>query len=146
MKKLLLFLITTVFLFNVNIYSQTKEDTLGIQQAAMDYFEGWYERDTIRLTRGLHDELCKRCIRTNKETGEEYLSSGTKQKLIRYARKKGPSGIPKEDLKIDFTIYNINGDIASILVVSKDYYDYAHLARINDEWKIINVLWTKQSK
>ncbi|MGI8626159.1 MAG: hypothetical protein ACR2J5_06245 [Geodermatophilaceae bacterium] len=31
-----------------------------VRQAALDYFEGWYDADAVRMEGALHNELAKR--------------------------------------------------------------------------------------
>ncbi|MBN1187597.1 MAG: nuclear transport factor 2 family protein [Bacteroidales bacterium] len=146
MKKYVVLLIILTFALSDKNYSQCKDDTLGIIQAALNYFEGWYEGDSTRLDQGLHDQLTKQTKKVDKETGKEYISDGSKAKLKAYAANKGDRGISKEELEIQATIFDIHGDIASVLVQSKDYYDYAHVLKIDDEWQILHVLWERKPK
>jgi hypothetical protein len=38
-------------------------------------------------------------------------------------------------------ILDLFEDIATAKVVSADFVDYLHMANLNGEWKIVNVLW-----
>lgn len=45
------------------------DDTMAIQQTALDYAEGWYTADAERMQRALHAGLAKRTLRRNAQTG-----------------------------------------------------------------------------
>jgi hypothetical protein len=146
MIRIIILLSVSLISIGVNTFSQDQPDSLAIIQAALDYFEGWYEGDTNRLHRGLHDQLTKQTKKTDKASGKEVISDGSKEKLIHFAGNRGNSNIPKDELNITITIFDIHGDMASVLVQSKDYFDYAHVLKINDNWQIIHVLWVRKPK
>ena len=131
---------------NKNIQSTDESE---IKAAALNYFEGWYSRDTVRLDLALHPELAKRRKKVD-EQGNEYIYSTTKEillgKLIEKAREEGKKEIDNNNLMIQIKIFDIHNDVASALIESKDYYDYIHLIKYNNEWKIINVLWERKPK
>jgi hypothetical protein len=41
----------------------------------------------------------------------------------------------------DIQILDETGDMASVKVVSNNFVDYLHLAKFNNQWKIVNALW-----
>ena len=47
-------------------------------------------------------------------------------------------------LKCCVTILDASGGIATANALSADYIDYLHLAKIDGEWKIVNVLWERR--
>jgi hypothetical protein len=49
--------------------------------------------------------------------------------------------LPEEKRKIEVTVLDVMEDIAMVKVLSAMYYDYLQVAKIDGEWKIINVLW-----
>ena len=142
MKKLFLSMVV-IFCLSLVVKSQTARDTLGIKQAALDYFEGWYSRDTTRVGRALHPMLAKHTFQ--KEDASKVKLS-TRESLLGYLKTKEPKEINKKELQISIDIYDIHEKIASAKVESKDYYDYIHLMKFGNEWKIINVLWLRKPK
>lgn len=54
---------------STSIDSRQEEDPQGeskaIRKTALDYIEGWYEGDTVRMDRSLHPDLVKRVIENN---------------------------------------------------------------------------------
>jgi hypothetical protein len=39
------------------------------------------------------------------------------------------------------TVFDVDGDIATARVISRDFVDYLHLVRWNGRWVILSVLW-----
>ena len=55
--------------------------------------------------------------------------------------KKGAGKKPQDQWGIELTIQDVYKNIASVKIVSVDFIDYAQVAKIDGEWKIVNVLW-----
>jgi hypothetical protein len=45
------------------------------------------------------------------------------------------------DRTIEVEVLDIRHDIASVLVRSEPYYEYLHMVRTRDGWKVANALW-----
>src|SRR6516225_3501981 len=67
MKLISLFALT---LMSTPIFAQTDfpSDNAAITKTALDYIEGWYTGDAVRMERALHPELAKRMISTDPKT------------------------------------------------------------------------------
>lgn len=112
----------------------------AIETAAMDYLEGYYTGNAERMARGIHPELTKVWPRPVQQTGRVMLQKIGASYLIEITRAK--SGMLDEDKrKIEMTIFDYDDDIAMVEVLSAMFFDYLQLAKIDGEWKIINVLW-----
>ena len=50
---------------------------------------------------------------------------------------------PQELLKVEVILFDISNDIATVKATQNKFafFDYLHLAKMNGEWKIINILW-----
>lgn len=119
--------------------AQTTADTAGVRAAALDYLEGWYAADAERMGRALHPDLAKRIVRTD-STGDR-LDGMSRDRLMGIAAQGGGSRTPADRQRKDIIIYDIDGENASVKTYADTFYDYIHLARIDGEWKIVNVLW-----
>jgi hypothetical protein len=119
---------------------QEVEAARAIERAALDYFEGWFEGDAVRMERALHPELAKRPGRVDDET-EGGLGTLTAAEMIaRTAEGVGTTrNVP--DLRIDVEVVDVFGDIATAIVRSSVYHEYLHLVRTAEGWKIVNALW-----
>lgn len=122
--------------------TQTSSDEAAVVAAALDYFEGWFDGDTTRMKRALHPELAKR---PGGPKGEgETLGRITAPEMVEWTA----DGIGKTrdvpDRAIEVEVVDVHGDIASAIVRSAVYYEYLHLVRTEEGWKIANALWEWQ--
>ena len=62
-----------IFFFSFNIQAQSKQDSLDIKQAALDYIESQHNLKPEQFERSAHPRMVKRTFWTNKKTGKEYL-------------------------------------------------------------------------
>lgn len=113
----------------------SQEDLEGIQQAALDYIEGWYEGDAERMDRSLHPELIKRKIL------QDRLSTLGQDDMVELTQSGGGKAFPG-DKKNTITILDVYFEIATVKVESAEYIDFLHIGKVDGEWMIINVLWT----
>jgi len=127
--------------FNYKVKAQTKEDSVAIKTACLDYLEGWYTGDANRMEKALHTNLVKRRIVVLKQTGSNLINQVTASDMIEYTKAGFGKQQAKEGMKNEIEILHIYKGIATVNATSKDYVDYIHLGKFNGEWKIINVLW-----
>lgn len=111
-----------------------------IEEAALDYVDGFYSGEPARLESGLHPSLQKVVVE-RAPWGGEVLKKMDRHTLIEYTKIYGGK-TPVEARKIEVTNLAVSGNIATVAIDSSGFLDYAHVAKINDEWRIINVLWT----
>ena len=124
-------------------YGQTPEDTTAIRQAALDYVEGWFTGSAERMDKALHPDLIKRIVVTHPETGRSMLNQVTESIMVEATRAgAGSRGAPAE-LNVDVQVLDIYGDMAAVKTVAPGFIDYLQLAKWNDEWVIVNVLWSR---
>lgn len=121
--------------------SGSAETRAAIQQAALDYIEGWYEGNAARMEGALHPELAKRIVNTSPQNGRSRLDQMSAMTLVMGTRRGGGKDTPKDRQQKDVTILDIYENAASVKVVASDWIDYLHLARFNGRWVIVNVLW-----
>ena len=85
------------------------------------------------MERALHPVLAKR---------GPGLRTVTKEEMVTWtAEGEGKAKDPGPGRRIDVTVVDVHGDIASAVVDSDVYREYLHLARTDDGWKIVNALW-----
>jgi putative lumazine-binding protein len=113
----------------------------AIVATVLDYFEGWFDGDAGRMERALHPELAKRSLGQVASAGAE-LRSVTKEQMVAWtAAGEGTEADPGPGRRIDVTVVDVHGNIASAVVDSDVYREYLHLVRTDDGWKIVNALW-----
>jgi Putative lumazine-binding len=106
-----------------------------ITQPVLDYFEGWFEGDPVRMERALHPDLVKR------RSGEK-LGVTTKEMMVEATERGAGKGIAAEAV-VEIEIHDVYDDIASVTVHAPPYHEYLHLVRTDVGWKIANTLWQK---
>lgn len=120
-------------------------DKAAIKQTAMDYVDGFYSSSPERMDKALHPNLQKVTLHTL-PTGRTLLDfNGVAANLMEYAS-AGLGSKPEDQRQIEVTILDVFDSIATIKIDSADFLDYAHVAKISGEWKIINVLWAPHRK
>lgn len=114
-------------------------DRAAISQAALDYIEGYFEGNFERMARACHPELNKVIVR-QLPNGREILSHMGASILVEVTRAE-MGVLPPEERNIEVTILDVFDNIATVKISSAGLIDYLHIARINGEWKLVNVLW-----
>ena len=121
-------------------FSVSGEDAAAIQQAALDYVEGWYAGDADRMERALHADFVKRVIMQDR-----VVTSRTSD-MVNYTRQGGGASYAGEKKNV-VTILDVYNDIATVRAESAEYIDYLHIGKVKGKWVLINALWTyKQPK
>jgi putative lumazine-binding protein len=111
----------------------TNSEQEQITQTALDYFEGWFDADVGRMDRALHPDLVKRASGTS-------LGITTKQRMLELTA-QGEGREDGADRRLDVEIEDVCDDIASVTVRAAVYYEYLHMVRTPDGWRIANALW-----
>ena len=120
--------------------AQTRDDTLGIRAAAMDYIEGWYAGDGDRMARALHPELAKRIMNSD-SAGRSWIGEMGATQLVRGTRAGFGRETPAERRRTDYRLLDIFQNAASARIDAGGWIDYLHLVKWQGRWVIINVLW-----
>ncbi|WP_425236995.1 nuclear transport factor 2 family protein [Ulvibacterium sp.] len=137
--KFLLLLLLSFFSFMG--FANVSEER-AIEQVVTDYMESRYIGNHAQMERAIHRGITrgqneiKDGLHLTKEMKHLELVSLTKPPVKKWLKASD------EPLKLNVEILDINGNMASIKVGtdSCELYDYLHLAKVNDQWKIVNVL------
>ena len=116
-------------------------DLAAIEAVALDYIDGYYTGDGDRMKSALHPELAKRIVAKDPKTGESRLINMSAEQLVEATASGGGQHYLAEQRLNDVEILDVYGDVASVKITAAEWIDYMHVARVDDEWKIINVLW-----
>ncbi len=140
-KKVWLLLI---MILAVNVVSaQSDTDLEAVKRACMNYLEGFYEGDTVKVKAALTPELYK--IGYWKSRGEDkhkFSNQMTYQAAIDYAldvkakKQFAPDNAPKE-----VKIFEVSEHIASAKVTAWWGIDYLLLSKEHGKWMIEEVIW-----
>ena len=112
------------------------EDFEAIRRCALDYIEGWYEARSDRMSRALSPYLAKRRFVSDQEiwdVSKDWMVEATENG-------KGRLDEPQKGRK-EISILDQTTTMANVKIISNNFIDYLHLAKFNNTWKIINVLW-----
>jgi len=142
------FVLAVAFLLGIIAVGQTSstDDDAAIKATALNYIEGWYEGDAARMESALHPELAKRMILTDPKTGRSQFNHMGAMQLVQNTRRGGGSKTPKEQQTKEITILDRYNNAAVVKIVASGWIDYLEEAKVNGEWKIINVLWELKPK
>ncbi|MFD0861924.1 nuclear transport factor 2 family protein [Sungkyunkwania multivorans] len=145
MKEILFLII----LWLVSLLSHAQvSDEKAIEQAAIDYMESYYESNTSQMERAVHEEVAKRHV--VEREGFQLIKNMGYTELVSLTKLDGKKWSKEKDqpLRVAVKILDIDGNIASIKALTNQYnfYDYMHLAKIDGQWKIINVLWDSRKE
>ena len=137
-------LLSVVFLLTTGniVLAQTKQDSLEIRQAALDYIESQHKPSPLQMERALHPRMVKRTFWKDKATGKDYVRETTTESMILLAESYNKNGdkFPTSPKK-EVVLLDVSERTASVKLIADEWIDYMHIVKINGSWKIINVLW-----
>ncbi len=116
------------------------DDAAAIRRCLLDYFEGWFAGDAERMDRALHPGLAKHALGQDANRSER-LDLTTKDEMVEATRQSVGRQRDVPDRAIRIEIASVSGGIASAIVHSAVYVEYALLARTVDGWRITSTLW-----
>jgi hypothetical protein len=93
------------------------------------------------MERAVHPELAKRIVMVTPQAGGSTLRSMTAAELVGATGAGYGTQTPADQRRTDVRILDIYENVASVRVDAHDWIDYLHIARWNDGWVIVNVLW-----
>jgi hypothetical protein len=135
----LLSLLVVVFLPRA-LGAQSAADSAAIRATALDYIDGWYAGDAVRMERALHPELAKRIVMTDAQ-GRSRLGQQSAMTLVQNTQRGGGKETPADKRKDEVRILDVYQNAASVRVQASSWVDYLHVAKSNGRWVIVNVLW-----
>lgn len=144
MKKILLLICLSVVFSSAALArnnTDLEKEKAEIKQVALDYIESWYEGCGKRMEKALHPELVKRTMKIDKKSGNCTLDQMGAMALVQLIRKGYGKNTLKAEQQKDIVVLDVYENTASAKIIAKDWIDYIHLVKWNNEWKIVNVLW-----
>lgn len=133
-------LVLVATLAPVGAGAQVEGDRSGVERAALDYLEGFYEGDTEKLRRGVHPDVQKFGFALNDGVYQRHPMSF--QEMLDFATRVKESGdFPDSDAPKRVEILDVLDQTAAAKVYAWWGTDYLQMARYDGEWKIVHVLW-----
>ena len=125
----------------LNAWSGSASDRELIERAVLGYIEAQHQSAPELMAGALHHKLVKRTF-WHRRNGEEYIRETDYDTMIYLAGHYNKSGdrFPKNPLK-EVTILDVDRQVATVKLSADDWIDYMHLIKVNNHWKIVNVVW-----
>lgn len=142
MKRTLSIAVVALLLMAAPSTAQGPADREGVRRAVLDYVEGFYEGDTLKLARSIRPDVVK--YGYYKKSGEsgytgeampwsEFLSYALR---VKARNRPVPTTAPKEIVVLD-----VADQTAAAKLTASWGIDYLHLAKFDGKWMITQVLW-----
>ena len=127
--------------FGVVPLARASDDAAAIRATVLDYIEGYYLSDPVRMERSLHPTYLKHTV--SGSDGDVKVVEKRAVDMVQEARNK-KDVTPEADRKEDITILDVSGDVASVKLVATAWTNYMTLLRQNGAWKILSVVKRNQ--
>ena len=136
--KTLLSLLLSISIFGANAQSSEQP---AVEQACLNYIEGFYEGDTAKLIKCLSPTLHK--YGYYKDKTEQYVGDAMSyRQALDYAKNVlAKKRFAKPDAPKTVVVLDIQEQIACAKVVAWWGMDYMLLAKKDGQWMIEQVLW-----
>ena len=135
MLKILRVILIVLIFGTAGCSGKNSGDIKAVMETVKNYCEGWHTGDGDRMARSVHPNLAKRMVSSPEQNS--VLNEMNRDQLVSTTK----TGIGKSGSKyFEIKILDIEDNIASVKIKGR-FIDYLHLAKFNNEWVIINVLW-----
>ena len=125
-----------------SLTAQTEADPEAVRQAILHYVDALYEADTAQVYAGVHPALAKRGFwRPEDSRSYEDMSPMSFEQLVALSGKWNARGWLPADAPKEIVIFEVQDKTATAKLTAEWGTDYFHLAKFDDAWKIVNVLW-----
>lgn len=122
--------------------SGSAADREAVRQAVLDYVEGFYEGDSVKLARSVRPEVYKYGFFKDRDSTRYRGMQMTWPAFFNYARgikannRQAPATAPKT-----IEIYDVQDQTASVKLTAFWGTDYMLLGKYDGKWMISHVLW-----
>lgn len=140
-RMLFLAILANFLWFGISL-GQANPDRVAVEQAIQHYVDALYEVDPAQVDAGVYPELSKRGF-WRPEDKKDYsdMLPMTFEELKKLSGEWNAKGwLPKDAIK-EITIFEVLDKTATAKLEAHWGIDYFHLAKFDDGWKIVNVLW-----
>lgn len=118
--------------------AQENPEAAAVEQAARDFVEGLFARDVDRVERGVHPSLHKLTVEMT--SWDAWMLMEMDGQAVLELSRLGVGRAMVDTPEVEVEVMSIDGNIATARVDCAEFLDYAHLVKINKEWRIINLL------
>jgi hypothetical protein len=141
------FVLLAMLLAPATAVAQTPAERAAVERAVLDYVEGFYEGDTVKLVRSIRPEVTKFGYSIPRDSTRYVGEAMAWSEFLAYARgikernRQAPATAPK---KVE--IFDIQDQTASAKLTAWWGTDYLLLAKYDGRWMIRMVLWQSPRK
>lgn len=140
------YIIVIILITNTLSIKAQSEDEKAVKAIALDYIEGWYEADTVRMANALSPELIKRGFLISHKTNKLVKREANYSKMLEWTGKKINELKDNPNLQIEVEVIEVGKNIAMVKTTSPHFIDFLHLGRFDGKWKIYNAIWEMNAK
>jgi hypothetical protein len=120
----------------------TEEDKAEIKQLITDYVVGFYEVDGEKVQNTCHPSLSKRTLEHSRDGSFDYFSLITYEEIEFLGNTFNTHfNFNPSTSRCAIDIYYTDAGHCAAKVVGASWFDYFHIAKVNEEWKIINIMY-----
>ena len=118
------------------------EDREAVRRAVLDYVEGFYEGDSLKLARSVRPEIFKygfwRARDSTRYAGEQmkYQEFFDYARRVKQNNRQAPPTAPKT-----VEVYDVQNQTASAKLTASWGTDYLLLGKYDGKWMISSVMW-----
>lgn len=138
-----LILVATCIAITFSCFSQEMTEAKKVERACLNYLEGFYEGDTLKLKQSLQPTLHKFGFMKNRDgNGYKQVDAMTFEAALAYAESvKEKKKFAKPDAPKKVVILDVGNTIAAAKVTAWWGIDYLLLSKQEQGWMIEQVLW-----
>lgn len=123
-----------------------KEEFKAVENAILDYVEALYLVDSTRIIKSVDPKLRKIGYWYNpkEKAYRDNLEMTHQQLVLLAARWNSDYDQADENSPKEIEIFDVNSKTASAKLTAVWGIDLFHLAKVDNQWKIVNVIWQSQ--
>src|SRR5262245_29750211 len=142
-----LMLLGVLLALPVGAAAQSGADRTGVERAVLDYVEGFYEGDTLKLKRSVHPDVAKYGYYIPRDSSRYVGEAMPFAEFLSYARRIKERNTPaRADAPKKVEIFDVLDQTASAKLTAWWGTDYLLLAKYDGRWMIRQVMWQTPSK
>ena len=138
-----LFVLATMLCLAPSAGAQTRADTAGVRQAAMDYLDGFYTGDSTLHVRSIRPEVYKYGFWRDKDATT--YAAGEQMRWPQFhaftRRVKASGKAPEKSWPKTVKLLDVLDQTANVKVTAWWGVDYLLLGKFDGRWMITHVLW-----
>lgn len=134
------FFIITLLLSFSRLSSAQSNDSIEVIKVTEKYIQAFYQSKPDWLLETLHPELVKRTVKSFQNSDTFIVNSGQSE-MAELSKVFNANGKFNLNSKADVRVLDLFKDIATVKLTAEKWVDYLHLAKLNGNWQIVNVIW-----